>query len=73
MTRTQAIAKLQSTLPALTAEQASALAELAVAWTRTPPEDDATRDAIELGLAEAERGELVDPAKVDALLGRSWR
>lgn len=74
MTRSQAIAKLQSTLPALTAEQASALAELAAAWTRaTPLEDDATRTAIERGLAEAERGEFVDPAKVDALLGRSWR
>jgi predicted transcriptional regulator len=73
MTKTEAIAQIQSTLPALTAEQAEALAELAAAWTRpTPTEDDATRAAIRDGIAQADRGEFVDTAKVDALLGRAW-
>lgn len=74
MTRTEAIAQIEAKLPALTTEQAQALAELAEAWTRpTEPEDAATRAAIAEGVAQADRGEFVDPAKVDALLGRAWK
>ena len=74
MTRTEAIAQIEAKLPVLTTEQAQALAELAEAWTRvTPPEDAATLAAIAEGLAQADRGEFVDPSKVDALLGRAWK
>ena len=65
---------IQSTLPALSTEQAQALAELAAAWTRvTPPEDDDTRAAIAEGIAQADRGNFVDTAKVDDLFGRPWK
>ena len=74
MTRIEAIAQIQSALPALSTEQAQALADLAAAWTRvTPPEDDDTRAAIAEGIAQADRGNFVDPAKVDDLLGRPWK
>lgn len=74
MTRQEAIAQIQSSLSALSAEQVQALAELAAAWTRpVPPEDDATRAAIAEGLAQADRGEFADPAKVEELLGRPWK
>jgi predicted transcriptional regulator len=69
----EAIARIQSTLPELTAAQAEALAEIATAWTRAAPaEDDATLAAIREGLAEADRGEFVDPAVLDGLLARPW-
>jgi predicted transcriptional regulator len=49
------------------------LAEIATAWTRAAPaEDDATLAAIREGLAEADRGEFVDPAVLDGLLARPW-
>lgn len=74
MTRAEAIARIQSTLPALTAEQAEALAELATALTRTvPDENEATRAAIAEGLAQADRGEFAEADKVDAVLRRPWK
>ena len=74
MSRHEAISKLQATLASLTTEQAEALAELAIAWTRLPvPEDDATRTAIAEGLAQADRGEFVDARKLDNLLGHPWK
>jgi predicted transcriptional regulator len=74
MTKTEAIAQIEATLPALTAEQAQALAALAEAWTRpTPHEDDATRAAIAEGVAQANRGEFVATDKVADLLARAWK
>ncbi len=74
MSRHEAIAKLQATLASLTAEQAEALAELAVAWTQASPTEDATtRAAIAEGLAQADRGEFVDPQRLDDLIGRPWK
>jgi predicted transcriptional regulator len=74
MTKTDAIAAIESTFPVLTTEQAQALAELAQAWTReTPPEDAGTRAAIAEGLAQADRGEFVAPDRVAELLGRPWK
>ena len=74
MTRTQAIAQIEAALPALTVEQAQALAELAEAWTRqTPPEDAATRAAIAEGLAQADRGEFATEAEVAAAFARFRR
>ena len=74
MTKTEAIAQIQSKLDGLTAEQAQALAELPEAWARLPPpEDDAIRAAIAEGLAQADRGEFVDQKKVADLLGQPWR
>jgi predicted transcriptional regulator len=71
MTRTEAIAQIEATLPALTTEQAQALAALAKAWTRqAPPEDDATRAAIAEGLAQADRGEFASDADVAAAFAR---
>jgi predicted transcriptional regulator len=73
MTKTEAIARIEATLPALTAAQTEALAQLADAWTRQPqPEDAGTRAAIAEGLAQADRGEFVEPAKVSAVLGTAW-
>ena len=74
MTKTDAIAQIESTFPVLTTEQAQALAELAQAWTRqSAPEDAATRAAIAEGLAQADRGEFVAPEQVADLLGRPWK
>ncbi len=71
MTKIEAIAQIQSVLPALSAEQVQALAELAAAWTRpSPPEDDATRTAIAEGLAQADRGEFATSAEVEAAFAR---
>jgi predicted transcriptional regulator len=71
MTKMEAIAQIEATLPALTTEQAQALAALAEAWTRpTPPEDEATRAAIAEGLAQADRGEFVSEADVAAAFAR---
>lgn len=73
MTKTEAIAQIEATLPVLTTEQVQALAALAEAWTRqTPDEDDATRAAIAEGVAQADRAEFVAPDKVAKLLGRPW-
>ena len=74
MTKTEAIDQIHSTLPALTTEQAQALAEMAAAWARLPPpEDEATLAAIAEGIAQADHGEFADPAEVDALLDRPWK
>lgn len=74
MTRTEAIARIQSSLPALTAEQAEALAELAIALTRSvPPEDEATRAAITEGLAQANRDQFAEADRVVEVLGRPWK
>ena len=74
MTRTEAIARIQSALPALSAEQAEALAELATALTRpVSDEDDATRAAIAEGVAQADRGEFVEAGRADAVLRRPWK
>jgi hypothetical protein len=72
--KSEAIARIKATLAALTAAQAQALAELADARTPLPPAEDAgVRATIEEGLAQAERGELVEPAKVAALLDAPWK
>ncbi len=74
MTKQEAIAQIQSSLSALSAEQAQALAELAAAWTRSVPlESDETRAAIVEGLAQAGRGEFASSEKVEDLLGRPWK
>ena len=74
MTRTEAIAQIEAKLPALTTEQAKALAELAEAWTReAPPEDAETRAAIAEGLAQADRGEFVSDADVAVAFARFRR
>lgn len=74
MTKTDVIAQIEAALPALSSDQLLALAELAAVLTRTtPPEDDATRAAIAEGLAQADRGEFVDPARVAELLSRPWK
>lgn len=70
MTKTQAITVLEKSIPALTEEQAQVLAELAEAFTRDTPEDDATRAAIREGLAEADRGEFVSDSEVAKAFAR---
>ena len=74
MTRADAIAQIQSTLPALSGEQVQALAEIAASWVRdVPEEDEQTRAAIAEGIAQAERGQFASAADVDALLNQPWR
>ena len=74
MTKAEAINQIEASLPVLSAEQLQALAELALAYTRdVEPEDDATRDAIAEGLAQADRGEFVLPSEVERLLKRNWK
>ena len=64
---------IRSAVPALSAEQAEALADLADAWTRPLPDiDDATRTAIAEGVAQAKRGEFASMQEVDAALRRPW-
>jgi formiminotetrahydrofolate cyclodeaminase len=74
MTRTKAIAQIQSALRDLSSEQLEALAELAEAWKRpTPTEDEAARAAIAEGLAQADRGEFVSPSEEAQVLNKPWR
>jgi predicted transcriptional regulator len=74
MTKTEAIARIKAKLPALTAAQAEALAELADAFTRKPQAGDAaTRKAIAEGLAQADSGAFVKASKIDTILRSTWR
>ena len=74
MTKADAIRQIEVSLPALSAEQLQALAELAVGFARAAPqEDETTWAAIAEGLAQAERGELVAQSDVDQLLLRAWK
>jgi predicted transcriptional regulator len=74
MTKTEAISRIHATLPALSAAQAEALAELATTWARQPDVEDVdTLNAVAEGLAEADRGEYASAAEVDAVLGRPWK
>lgn len=71
MTRAQAIAQIQSTLPVLADEQISALAEVADALAQAlEPEDDATRSAIREGLDQANSGRFASPAEVAAAFAK---
>jgi predicted transcriptional regulator len=71
MTKSEAIAQIEATLPVLTTEQAQALAALAEAWTRDPPPEDAeTLAAIAEGKAQADRGEFATEAEVAAAFAR---
>jgi predicted transcriptional regulator len=73
MTKTDALAQIQSAFPALTTEQALALAAIAEAWTRDAPrESDATRAAIAEGLAQAEAGTFASPNSVANLIAKRW-
>ncbi len=68
MNRSEAIAKIASTLPKLSDERVQALAEIVQSWTGDaavlPVEDDATRTAIANGIAQARRGEFATEAEV---------
>ena len=62
MTRAQSTARLTRTMGRLTDEQLAALASLAVTLAISDligSEDDATREAIAEGVAQAKRGEFV--------------
>jgi predicted transcriptional regulator len=67
MTRTEAIAKITSTLPHLSDERVQTLASIAESWTddaARPAEDEATRAAITNGIAQGSRGEFATDAEV---------
>jgi predicted transcriptional regulator len=73
MTKTQAIAELESTYADLSTEQVDALAALAKAWSRPNiAEDAATLVAIQEGLRQAEARQFVAPADVAELLDKPW-
>ncbi len=74
MTRTQAIDTIKSKLDEMTDEQVQSLADIAEAYTRTvPAEDAATRAAIAEGVRQAKAGERVPAAEFDQLLKQPWR
>lgn len=76
MTRAQSTARLTRTMGRLTDEQLAALASLADTLAISDligSEDDATREAIAEGVAQAKRGEFVPQERVDALLKKPWR
>ena len=74
MPRADAIARIEFTLPALSAEPVQVPAEIAAAWVRDIPDEGAeTRAAINEGLAQAERGDFASTVDVEAALGRPWK
>lgn len=76
MTRTEAIAKINASLPQLSDERVQALAEIAQGWTDDagrPAEDDATRAAIAEGVAQGRRGEFASDAEVAEAYARFRR
>jgi predicted transcriptional regulator len=67
MTRTEAIAKIEASLPELSDERIEALAEIAQSWiddASQATEDETTRAAIANGVAQASRGEFATDAEV---------
>jgi len=71
MTRTEAIHTIKSKLDRLSDEQLAAIADIADAYTRSiPDEDDATREAIAEGLAQANRGEFASEHDVAKAFAR---
>jgi hypothetical protein len=73
MTRTEAIAKITTSLPKLSDEQLHLLADIADNWSdgvAHTPEDDATRAAIANGIAQARRGEFASDDEVAAAYAR---
>jgi hypothetical protein len=73
MTRIEAIAKIAELLPRLSDVHVQALAEIADDWAddrARPNEDDATRAAIENGIAQGRRGEFATDAEVAAAFAR---
>jgi chorismate mutase len=67
MTRTEAIAKINATLPQLSDERAQTLAEIAQSWTddgARPPEEDASHAAIANRIAQGRRGECATDEEV---------
>ena len=71
MSRTEAIAQIQSSLTSLTDDQISALADITAALSREhAPEDDATRAAIQEGSEQADRGEFATDAEVETAFER---
>ena len=66
MSRTQAIALIQSSLTSLPDEQIAALADIAAALCRkSMPEDEATLAALKEGGEQAERGEFATETEVE--------
>ncbi len=71
MTRTEAIHTIKTKLDKLSDEQLAALVDIADAYTRSmPDEDEATREAIAEGLAQAERGEFASERDVAKAFAR---